>query len=127
MVRPAAKELTERELEIMHVFWSLGEATIGDVRAAMASAGLERAYTTIATLVRILHEKGFLDPINDGRPARYRPARSFEDVSRRLLGDLLERVFKGSSEELLVRLVEQRSLTANERVKLRKILGEDHA
>jgi predicted transcriptional regulator len=127
MVRPSARELTERELEIMHVFWKQGEATIADVRDALASLGLDRAYTTIATLVRILHEKGFLDPIDDRRPARYRAARSFEDVSRRLLGDVLERVFKGSSEELLVRLVEQRRLTAKERARLRKILGEDRA
>ena len=46
MVRPSARELTERELEIMHVFWELGEATIGDVRDALASSGLDRAYTT---------------------------------------------------------------------------------
>jgi BlaI family transcriptional regulator, penicillinase repressor len=126
MVRPSARELTERELEIMHVVWELGEATIGDVRDALASSGLDRAYTTVATLVRILNDKGFLEPIHEGRPARYRAARSFEDVSRRLLGDVLERVFKGSSEQLLVRLVEQSRLTAKERAKLRKILGEDH-
>ncbi len=127
MVRPIAKELTERELEIMHVFWERVEATIADVRDTLAASGLDRAYTTIATLVRILHEKGFLEVIDDGRPAQFRPARSFEDVSRRLLGDVLERVFKGSSEELLVRLVEQRPLTAKERAKLRNILGEDPA
>jgi BlaI family transcriptional regulator, penicillinase repressor len=109
----------------MHVFWARDEATIADVRDAMASHGLDRAYTTIATLVRILNKKGFLDPIEDRRPARYRTARSFEVVSPRLLGDVLERVFKGSSEQLLVRLVEQRRLTAEERAKLRKILGED--
>jgi predicted transcriptional regulator len=127
MVRPSAKELTGRELEIMHVFWERGEATIAEVRDALASSGLDRAYTTVATLVRILNEKGFLDPIDDRRPARYRAARSFEDVSRRLLGDVLERVFKGSTEQLLVRLVEQRRLTAKERARLRKILGEDRA
>jgi predicted transcriptional regulator len=127
MVRPTARELTERELEIMHVFWARREATIADVREEMARSGRDRAYTTIATLVRILNDKGFLDPIDDRRPVRYRAARSFEDVSRRLLGDVLERVFKGSSEELLVRLVEQSHLTAKERAKLRQILGEDHA
>ena len=57
MVRPSARELTERELEIMHVFWEQGEATIGDVRDALASSGLDRAYTTVATLVRILNNK----------------------------------------------------------------------
>jgi BlaI family penicillinase repressor len=125
MVRPAAKDLTERELEIMHVFWARGECTIADVREQLARAGLDRAYTTIATLVRILAEKDFLEATNEGRPARYRPARSFEDVSRRMLGEVLDRVFKGSSEELLVRLIEQRKLTAKERARLRKILGEE--
>jgi BlaI family transcriptional regulator, penicillinase repressor len=75
--------------------------------------------------VRILAEKGFLEQTNEGRPAVYRPARSFEDVSRRMLGEVLDRVFKGSSEELLVRLIEQRRLTAKERARLRKILGEE--
>ncbi len=125
MVRPTAKDLTGRELEIMHVFWERGEATIAEVRAQMAGSGLDRAHTTIATLVRILGEKGFLEAVDSGRPARYRPSRSFEEVSRRLLGDVLERVFKGSSEDLLVRLVEQRRLTTKERARLRQILGED--
>ncbi len=125
MVRPTARDLTERELEIMHVFWERSEATIAEVRDAMAASGLDRAHTTIATLVRILGEKGFLEPVDDRRPARYRPSRTFEEVSRRLLGDVLDRVFKGSSEQLLVRLVEQRRLSAKERARLRQILGED--
>jgi BlaI family penicillinase repressor len=125
MVRPAAKDLTDRELEIMHVFWTRGEATIAEVRDVLADAGPDRAYTTIATLVRILAEKGFLEQTNEGRPAIYRPARSYEEVSRRMLGEVLDRVFKGSSEELLVRLIEQRRLTAKERARLRKILGEE--
>jgi BlaI family transcriptional regulator, penicillinase repressor len=125
MVRPTARDLTERELEIMHVFWGRGESTIAEVRDELAGSGLVRAYTTIATLVRILGEKGFLEQTNEGRPARYRPARSFEEVSRRMLGEVLDRVFKGSSEELLVRLVEQRRLSSKERARLRKILGED--
>jgi BlaI family transcriptional regulator, penicillinase repressor len=125
MVRPAAKDLTDRELEIMHVFWSRGEATIAEVRDGLAGSGPDRAYTTIATLVRILAEKGFLEQTNEGRPAIYRPARSYEEVSRRMLGEVLDRVFKGSSEELLVRLIEQRRLTAKERARLRKILGEE--
>ncbi|MGP0068708.1 MAG: BlaI/MecI/CopY family transcriptional regulator, partial [Isosphaeraceae bacterium] len=44
MARPPAKELTERELEVMHVFWKRGESTVADVREALAEAGLDRAY-----------------------------------------------------------------------------------
>jgi predicted transcriptional regulator len=50
--------------------------------------------------------------------------RSYEEVSGRLLGDVLERVFRGSREQLLVRLVEQRKLTARERAVLEEVLKE---
>jgi predicted transcriptional regulator len=124
VARPAAKDLTERELEVMHVFWKHGEATAAEVRDRLATAGLDRAYTTIATLVRILHDKGFLRQTNAERPFRYVPVRTYEQVSRRLLGDLIQRVFHGSREQLLVRLVEQRKLTAREKAVLAEILKE---
>ena len=126
MARPPARELTERELQVMHAFWNHGElpATVAEVRDALASAGLDLAYTTVATLVRILTDKGFLTQTTDERPFLYRPARTYEEVSRRLLGDVLDRVFRGSSELLLVRLMEQKRLTARERERLRAILDE---
>ncbi len=122
MARPPARELTERELEVMHVFWNRGESTVADVRDALAAEGLDRAYTTIATLVRILTDKKFLIQTNDERPFSYRPARSYEDVSRKLLGELIDRVFRGSREQLLVRLMEQKTLTAKERALLEDAL-----
>ena len=124
MARPPARDLTDRELEVMHVFWKTGEATAAEARDRLAAAGLDRAYTTVATLVRILHEKGFLEATNAERPFRYRPVRSYEEVSGRLLGDVLERVFRGSREQLLVRLVEQRKLTPRERAVLEEVLKE---
>jgi predicted transcriptional regulator len=122
MARPPAKELTERELEVMHVFWSRGESTVAGVRDALAESGLERAYTTVATLVRILADKGFLIQMNDERPFSYRPAQSYEEVSRKLLRDVLDRVFRGSRELLLVQLMEQRALSAKERALLEEFL-----
>jgi predicted transcriptional regulator len=126
MARPRVRDLTERELEVMHVFWAHGELTAGEARDRLAETGLDRTYTTIATLVRILHEKGFLAPANAERPFRYRPDRSFEDVTGRLLGDLLQRAFRGSREQLLLRLVEQRRLTARERALLQEILEDQN-
>jgi BlaI family transcriptional regulator, penicillinase repressor len=124
MGRPAAKDLTERELEVMHIFWRHGEATAAEARDRLASAGLDRTYTTIANLVRALSDKAFLTQVNDERPFLYRPAKTYEDVSGRLLGDLVDRVFKGSRAQLLCRLVEQRKLTAEERTILEKIVKE---
>ena len=122
MGRPPAKELTERELEVMHVFWSVGQATAAEIRDQLAASGRDLAYTTVATLIRILSDKSFLEQTNFERPFQFRPARSFEDVSRNMVGDLVDRVFRGSREQLLVRLLEERKLTAKERATLEALV-----
>jgi BlaI family transcriptional regulator, penicillinase repressor len=124
MGRLPAKDLTERELEVMHAFWRHGEATAAEARGHLAVSGLDRTYSTIANLVRGLAEKGFLRQVNKDKPFRYRVVRSYEDVSGRLLRDLVGRVFRGSRAQLLKRLVEQRALTAEERDLLEQILKE---
>ncbi|MBL8813384.1 MAG: BlaI/MecI/CopY family transcriptional regulator [Planctomycetaceae bacterium] len=122
MARPKAKELTERELEVMHVFWDRGESTAADVRDVLAEQGRDLAYTTVATLVRILMEKGFLTQTNEERPFRFVPARTYEEVSGSLLGDLVQKVFAGSRMQLLMRLFEQKKLTPTEQARLQEIL-----
>ena len=138
MARPRAKELTERELEVMHVFWrtvdTADEApsptaerttrTVANVRDELADEGRDLAYTTVATLVRILLEKGFLVQTNDERPYRYRPARSFDEVSGNIVSDLVQRVFGGSREQLLHRLFNERTLSNEERALLEDVLRE---
>jgi BlaI family penicillinase repressor len=52
------------------------------------------------------------------------PRRSYQEVSKKLLGELIERVFHGSREQLLVRLLEQKSLTKPERALLQDILRQ---
>jgi predicted transcriptional regulator len=126
MSRPAAKELTHRELEVMHVFWTHGSLTAAAARTHLAAAGRGLTYTTVATLVRLLFEKGFLEALNNERPFVYAPVRSHGDVSKRLLSDVLERVFKGSREQLLLRLFEECQLTEQERIFLQSILKEEH-
>lgn len=124
MARPRASELTERELEVMHVFWNGGEQTVAAARDQLAADGRDLAYTTVATLVRILSEKGFLEQTNEDRPFKFRPLRTFDDVSGNLVSDLISRVFGGSREKLLIRLMEQERLTPKERQALEQILAK---
>jgi BlaI family penicillinase repressor len=124
MARPPAKDLTERELEVMHVFWAGGDLTAADARDRLAEAGRELSYPTVANLVRALHEKGFIEPTNAERPFRYVACRSYEEVSGRLLTDLVSRVFRGSREQLFVRLLDGRKLTSKERAVLETLLQE---
>ena len=127
MPRPAAKELTQRELEVMHVFSAHGSLTAAAARDHLAATGRDLTYTTVATLVRLLLEKGFVKPLNDERPFVYASVRSQEDVSKRLLSQVLDCVFKGSREQLLLRLFEERHLTDQERGLLQAILEEESA
>jgi BlaI family transcriptional regulator, penicillinase repressor len=128
MVRPASKELTDRELEVMHVYWQRGEITAVEARKELAAAGMDLAYVTVANLTRILLEKGFLETVNEQRPFRYQPVRTFDEVSRNFVSDLVQRVFQGSREQLLVNLFNRRKkLSAKERALLESILTEQES
>src|SRR5687767_7841244 len=125
MARPRVKELTQRELEIMHVFWRHGEQSAAAVRERLAAdGGPELAYTTVATLVRSVVDKGYRRQTNEQRPFVYRPLRTFRDVSKRILGDVVNRVFHGSRKELLLQLMEDEELTDAEREILERLVQE---
>ena len=115
MARPKAAELTARELEVMQVFWDHGSLTAPQVRERIADSGRDLAYTTVATLIKILVTKGCLEQTNTQRPFVYQPIRSFEEISSGLIRDLVDRVFRGSREALLVQLMENQTLTPSER------------
>lgn len=125
MARPPDPQLTQRELDVMHVYWRHGELTAQQARDLLAKSGSDLAYVTVANLVRILVEKGCLAATTDERPFQYRATRSFEEISQSLVGDLLRRVFQGSREQLLVQLLGQKRLTSRERAVLADILKEE--
>lgn len=122
MARPKSPELTERELEIMHVFWDRGSKTAQEVRDELATRGRDLTYTTVATLVRILAEKGFVRQTNTERPYTYEPVRGFEEVSQSLVNHLVSRVFGGSREKLLVSLFGRQKLSKKELAMLQELL-----
>lgn len=127
MARPAAKALTERELELMHIYWQHPPMTAAEAREHLAQAGRDLAYTTVATLSRLLCEKGYLQQTNAERPFLYQAAQAFTLVSQRLVGDLVDRVFQGSRTQLLLTLVENRKLSSKERQLLLSVLQEQEA
>ena len=96
MARKPSKVLTERELEIMHVLWSLGPARLGQVQEALNRKGGEGvAPSTVATQLNLLIHKGYV--AQTGRPGRslYVAACSRDETTRDLLADFLARVGVG--------------------------------
>ena len=100
------------------------ELTAAEVRDLLASEDRDLAYTTVATLLRILVDKNYICQTNEQRPFTYQAVRTFQEVSCNLVSEMVDRVFLGSRESLLMQLVKSKKLTKNERQLLQQVLAE---
>ncbi len=116
-------KLAPVELMLMKAAWRLGEATVQQVRDAVAPER-DLAYTTVLTMLRTLEEKGFLAHDEKGRRYVYRPVVTEEQVGTGMLEDLLRRVFGGSRELLLTRLLESEGIDEDELRALRQAVKQ---
>jgi BlaI family penicillinase repressor len=114
--------LGKLELQIMNVVWDRGKATVHDVKNALSRR--KPAYSTILTMMRKLEAKGYLEHEVDGRTYVYRPLISQQAVRQGVLGDVVERLFEGSTSLLLTSLVEQNRISKNELSQIRKLIEE---
>ncbi len=110
------------ELQIMNAVWDKGKATVHDVKNALSRR--KPAYSTILTMMRKLEAKGYLEHEVDGRTYVYRPLISQQAVRQGVLGDLVERLFEGSTSLLLTSLCEQNRISENELCEIRKLIEE---
>jgi predicted transcriptional regulator len=121
MAQRKTEGLTPLELEIMKVLWETGAANVQTVQQ-----GLERelAYTTVQTMLNILHRKGKVKRALKDRAYFYRPAVSRSQVVKQAVNDLVEHLFGGSVENLVMSLVETNHLTPEKLTRLNKLLKE---
>lgn len=118
----AGQQLTPLELEIMNVLWRLGDANVQAVQQALPR---ELAYTTVQTVLNILHGKGKVKRTKHDRAYFYTPVVSKSQVARHALSDMVERLFGGSAESLVMSLLEARQLTPKKLDSLRRLVRED--
>jgi predicted transcriptional regulator len=123
MVKRLDRPLTEVELELMQHIWQLGECTIRDVHAALPKER-DLAYTSVATMIKILEQKGALTSHKKERAIAIKPRISREDYEVASLNHLSESVFKGNSTSMVMRLLDDGDLSREELSQLRKILSE---
>jgi predicted transcriptional regulator len=107
--------MTPLELKIMQVLWRLGPSQVQAVQQDL-EGGL--AYTTVQTMLNVLEKKGRVTRLLRGRAYEYRAVVSEEKTLGTALADLVERMFGGSPEELVMSLVKSRQLDAARLAKL---------
>src|SRR5579862_9891341 len=91
---------TEAELDILHVLWEAGPSTVRDVHAALYGDD-GAAYTTALKLMQIMHAKGLVERDDSQRAHVYRAAVTKQRTQKRFLTEMVQRLFNGSSSQLV--------------------------
>jgi len=111
------------ELEILHVLWRKGPQTVREIHPALRRKR-EIGYTTVLKTLQVMAEKGLVSRDETERSHVYRAAVPEKSVKRRLVSDLLDRVFEGSAANLMVQALSAKRASPEDIRKIRKLLNE---
>jgi BlaI family transcriptional regulator, penicillinase repressor len=120
--RKPSPQLTPLELRIMQVLWEHGAGTVQAVQNNLSGESL--AYTTVQTMLNVLQRKGKVKRRLVGKAYQYIPVLTRDRALREAAGDLLNRMFGGSVDALLMSLVKSRQIDAETLAKLQQLIDE---
>ena len=115
----AGTHFTERELDVMSVLWRGGSGTVAEVRESLEG---DLGYTSVLKMLQILEDKGMVRHEQEGRAYRYFPVVQPAEAGRHALGRIVDKIFHGSAELALARLVSGRSLDPEEVERMKALL-----
>jgi predicted transcriptional regulator len=122
LARSKSATLTEAELRIMNVLWDRGSATVHEVLQALPPKPA-LAYNSVLTIIRILENKGYVNHVKDKRAHIYQPKVDRKDATRFEVRHLVSRFFGDSHELLVLNILEEKTLDAEELARLRQLLA----
>lgn len=122
MTGPRATRLGNLQLEILRVLWRSGSATVAEVHAELSSNRL--AYTTIATMLRKMEDRGLVRHREESRRFVYEAAVQADEVTRTAASDLIERVFEGSVADAVHHLLRTRDVSPEELDRLEQLIRQ---
>ncbi|MCH8218876.1 MAG: BlaI/MecI/CopY family transcriptional regulator [Planctomycetes bacterium] len=121
MTRKKQSGPTEREIEILKILWQGGPSTVRQVNEVM-NARQETGYTTTLKLMQIMVDKGLLSRDDSQFKHLFTAAVSEESTQKQLVGNLLERVFSGSTEKLVMRALSAKKISKRDLGKIRELI-----
>ena len=125
MSRPGSSHPTELELLILKILWARSPRTVREVRDALEEQGRGLAHTSVITTLGTMADKGQLRKLEptEGKAFRFEPVFAQDKVSREMLGDLVNRIFDGSAEAVMLSLLEVSDLDDEEIKDLRRLFN----
>lgn len=115
--------LADLQMAIMHVLWDRGEATVAEVREALAPAR-PLAHTTVATMLGKMEHNGQVVRRVAGRALHYRPALERGQVGRSMVADLAARLFAGDVSQLVSHLLDGCAVSKQDLARLKKVIRQ---
>lgn len=123
MARSGSEHPTELELEILKVLWAEAPLPVRDVRARLKDdAGRELTHSSVITMLNIMYRKGFVRRRKKGNLFLFSPKLDKDFVSQRMMGDLLSRLFDGSTSAMVLQLLETADVDSRELSQLHKLI-----
>ena len=122
MVKPKNNQPTERELQILSILWDIGPATVREVNKYMNEQE-KTGYTTTLKLMQIMVEKGLLERDESKFKHIYSPSVNQEDTQSQVVGNLVDKLFSGSAEKLVMRALSSKKVSPEELENIKKLIN----
>ena len=123
MARPKQPHPTPAELEVLQVLWDEGPATVRQVMNLLKD-DRPRGYTTVMSLLDVMHGKGLLKRKPEGRAFVYSAKADQSKTLKQMVGDLLSRAFQGSTSALESHLLDQAAPSEEELKEIRSAIEQ---
>ena len=124
MPRQKSEQMTPLELEIMQVLWEIGPANVQTVQKAMKR---ELAYTTVQTMLTVLHRKKRVKRTLKDKAYIYKAAVSRAKFTGHAVREFIDRLFGGSAEGLVVSLIHEKHITPDRLSKLKEMIEKEES
>src|ERR671929_894478 len=122
MPRRKSEQMTPLELEIMQVLWETGSATVQTVQRELKR---DLAYTTVQTMLTVLHRKNKVKRTLKDKAYVYKPAVSRTKFTGHAVREFIDRMFGGSAEGLVMNLLQEKHLTPEKLAELHKLIEQE--
>ncbi|MBO9665391.1 MAG: BlaI/MecI/CopY family transcriptional regulator [Bdellovibrio sp.] len=123
MPRPRQPGLTENELEVMKILWETAPLKVADILENI-SRKPKPAYTSVLTLIQSMEKKGYIQHIKDGKAFLYSPVLQQRNFITTEVKRIAKRLFDSTPGALILNLVKQEQLSADEIAELKKLLRD---
>jgi len=121
VARKASSHPTEVELEILRVLWDRGPSTVREVHNALRQHR-RTGYSTTLKMIQVMTEKELLIKDGDRRPQIYEPAMSESEAQEGFVDDMIQRVFGGAADRMILRAIKSRHVSADDLAEIKRLI-----